>query len=250
MTSVLIVVLVTLGGLGVFLALPQGRSQLARAAVIPLLGALGALAALVMQRPRVPTTGEFFLLFSVISLWAGVRVVTHPKPVYSALYFILLIFSVAGHLIVMEATFLAAAVVIIYGGAILVTYAFVIMLAQQSGGPALYDASAREPLLGALAGFLLLALLAVRITGAPELAPGDVRLGWPREAAFGVPAQAAVAEVPPAVPGTLEAVGISLLTEYTVAVQVAGVLLLAAMVGAVAIAKRKATEEAWLEEAD
>ncbi|MBW7906661.1 MAG: NADH-quinone oxidoreductase subunit J [Phycisphaerae bacterium] len=230
MVPVLVVLLVTLGGLGAYLSLPQGRAHLGRAAIIPLLGALAALLTLALQQTRLPTIGEFFTLFAAIALWAGVRVVTHPKPVYSALYFILLIFAVASHLVLLEATFLGAAVVIIYGGAILVTYAFVIMLARQSDGPAVYDANSREPLLGCLAGFLMLALLATRLVSTPT---------------------APAAEAQPAVAGSLEALGLSLLTDYVVAVQVAGVLLLAAMVGAVAIARRRPSPEALgLEEAD
>ncbi len=54
---------------------------------------------------------------------------------------------------------LAAALLIIYAGAILVTYVFVIMLAQQPSAPA-WDTEAREPLFAVLAGFLLIAALA------------------------------------------------------------------------------------------
>jgi len=145
-----------------------------------------------------------------------VRVITHRRPVYSALYFVLLILAVTGLLVLLEAKFLAAALVIVYAGAILVTYVFVIMLAQQATA-APYDARAREPFWGCLAGFLLLAIVGMQL-----LSGG-----------------AAATPAGPAAVGTVAEVGTRLLTHYAVAVQVGGLLLLAAMVGAIAIARRK-----------
>ncbi len=64
------------------------------------------------------------------------RVVTHPAPVYSALYFILTVFASAGLFVLLSAGFMAAALVLIYAGAILITYVFVIMLASQASAEA------------------------------------------------------------------------------------------------------------------
>ena len=61
--------------------------------------------------------------------WAG-----HPRPVYSAVYFVLVVLATTGLCVLAAAEFLAAALVIVYGGAIMVTYIFVIMLAQQAPG--------------------------------------------------------------------------------------------------------------------
>jgi NADH:ubiquinone oxidoreductase subunit 6 (subunit J) len=126
-------------------------------------------------------------------------------------------------LILMDAEFLAFALLIIYAGAILVTYVFVIMLAQQSGGPAGYDQRAREPFAGVVTGFILLAVLTTRLTA------GDGQ-------ALVTPS----ADLESAHGGVVQ-VGTQLLTHYVVGIELAGVLLLVAMVGAIAIARRRAT---------
>jgi NADH-quinone oxidoreductase subunit J len=157
--------------------------------------------------------------FAVVGLWGALRMITHTRPVYSALYFILVVVSTTGLLFLAEAEFLAGALLIIYAGAILVTYLFVIMLASQSGGgPAAYDQRAREPFIGCLAGFILLGLIAGRtLTSGAELPTHE-------------PLVEGAQKVAP--------VAASLLTTYMIGIQIVGVLLLAAMVGAVAIARR------------
>ena len=78
----------------------------------------------------------YFWVFSAIAL-GGRRFgsITHPRPVYSALYFVLTVFATAGLFILLWAEFMAAALVLIYAGAILITYVFVIMLASQATSP-------------------------------------------------------------------------------------------------------------------
>jgi NADH-quinone oxidoreductase subunit J len=76
--------------------------------------------------------GAYFWAFAAVALGGAVRVVTHPRPVYSALYFVLTVFASAGLFILLWAEFMAAALVLIYAGAILVTYVFVIMLASSA----------------------------------------------------------------------------------------------------------------------
>jgi len=222
--SVALIFLLTLGGLGVYLAMPGGRASMARAGLILLAGGAAALLALLLPLASAAEARVWFAALALIGLWGAVRVVTHSKPVYNALYFILVAVSVTGMLILLEATFLAFALLIIYAGAILVTYVFVIMLAQQSGGPSSYDRRAREPFLGVLTGFLLLAVLGARILASASGAPAPAEAG----AAVGTPAAA----------------GMHLLTQYVVGVQLAGILLLAAMVGAIAIARRPSVDGA------
>ncbi len=223
MTSALLTLAITLGAVGLYLALPAGRQRPGRAVLIVLLGAAAALLSVLMPLTAGAGGRSWFVVLTVIALWASVRVVTHPRPVYSALYFVLMVTATAGMLILMQAEFLAVALVIIYAGAILVTYVFVIMLAQRSGGPPRYDLQAREPLLGCLVGFALLGVLAARLLG-PE--PAALAAVGPEEAA-----------------GTVARVGTLLMTDYVVGIQIAGVLLLASMVGSIAIARRQAVEE-------
>ena len=213
-----------LGGLAVYLALP-GERRAGRVAPI----ALGAIAigamVWVLSRSLGPSQVLFHVL-AVLAVLAAARVVTHPKPIYSAVYFILLIVSVAGIALLAGAEFLAAALVIIYAGAILVTYAFVIMLAQQAS-PQVWDTEAREPAFAALAGFLLIAALSGVMVTAHRTGAG----------AAGLQAIQSAARVK-ASSNTL-ALGSELMTTYVVAFEAAGVLLLVGIIGGIALATRR-----------
>ncbi len=132
-----------------------------------------------------------FYIFSAIALGSAIRVVSHPRPVYAALYFVLTVLATCGLYLILSAEFMAFALVIVYAGAILITYLFVIMLATEAPSAdaidmlAEYDQRAREPLAATIAGFVLLAALsslltvgASRLTADPALASaGDARLG-------------------------------------------------------------------------
>lgn len=110
----------------------------------------------------------YFWAFTAIALFGSARVVTHPQPVYSALYFVLTVFASAGLFVLAYAEFIAVALVTIYAGAILVTYTFVIMLAADAAPEetgvvgreqaakdflAEHDAKARTPIAASLIGF-------------------------------------------------------------------------------------------------
>jgi NADH-quinone oxidoreductase subunit J len=222
LAGVLLVTLLTLGGVGLYLAMPGGRLNIARAALVVLAGAAATLVVFLLPSLSAGAGRGWFIALALIGLWGAIRVVTHRKPVYSALYFILVVIAVTGMLVLMQAEFLAAAVVIIYAGAILVTYVFVIMLAQQEGGPARYDRQAREPFVGVLTGFILLAIIGTRVftagLGEADFPPVDETTA-----------------------GSVQNVGTHLLTRFVVGLELAGVLLLAAMVGAIAIARRRHT---------
>lgn len=217
--AVLLTAFLALGAIGLYLAMPAARLQSRGAAVVMLAGAGAVLMVLILRSAAAAAGRGWFVAFAVLALLSAIRVVTHRRPVYSALYFVLVIAALAAMLVLLQAEFLAAALVIIYAGAILVTYVFVIMLAQQSGGAPGYDRLSREPVLGVVTGFVILAMLAGGFfaAGAPEGPMIDARGA-----------------------GTVANIGTHLLTQYWVGVEVAGVLLLAAMVGAIAIARRKA----------
>jgi len=216
--SIWIYCIVALGAAGVYFLLPKaGRSTKAGGAVL----ALAALAALIVFSVREFTserTDIYYYIFSSLALIAATLVITQTRPVYSALYVVVLILAVAGLCLLLEAEFLAAALVMIYGGAILVTYVFVIMLAQQSG-QSIYDRRARGPFAACFVGFLLVAT----IGGAMTEFISSVE---PR------------AEAPEVMHNT-QAVGLLVMTRYVVVLEVAGVLLLLALVGAIAIARKR-----------
>ncbi len=151
---------VLLGLVAVYLLLP--RPQRYR----PLWGAAAAGLALLLAgtlwtaRTGAAVESVLFYTFSAIAVAAGGMLVTQRNPVYAALSFALVVLSTCGLFLLQAAPFLMAATIIIYAGAIIVTFLFVIMLAQQAG---LSDADSRsrEPLLSCVAGFVLLGALLV-----------------------------------------------------------------------------------------
>ena len=206
--------------------------------------------------------GFYFWTFSAVALVGAVRVVTHPRPVYSALYFVLTVFATAGLFILLWAEFMAAALVLIYAGAILVTYVFVIMLATSAapaepgtvaedfdqggngdaeGGRsaaanlaplAEHDGVSREPLVASAVGFALMGVVLFLVfdRSAGLVAPHD------RDAATGrVREDAMVAETF----GATQKLGVYLFQNHVVSLELAGLLLTVSMVGAIIIARRR-----------
>jgi NADH-quinone oxidoreductase subunit J len=144
--------LLALGGVGVFLALP--RKGVSPQPIGALIGAVAAgLLILVLSfKAGEHWPNIYFYIFSALALGGALRVITHPRPVYAALFFILTVLATCGLFVILAAEFLAFALVIVYAGAILITYLFVIMLATQAPSEQKvdvleeYDAYSREPL--------------------------------------------------------------------------------------------------------
>jgi NADH-quinone oxidoreductase subunit J len=241
-----ILVLCIAAGIGTILLLP-GRFQPSwrrlGGAVLLLAGL--ALLALVVHHTyataaRVATAHSvYFWIFSAIAVFGAVRVVTHRRPVYSALYFVLTVFATAGLFVLLMAEFMAGALVIIYAGAILITYVFVIMLAVQARTPdsstaaqqmADYDDHSRDPFLASAIGFALMGvLLFVIFDRAGELHHGSPEAGMVTAAESGAPN----------VEGQTQELGVYLFGNQQVSLELAGLLLTIAMVGAIVIARRR-----------
>lgn len=228
MSVFLLTIMVLVGGVGLYLLMPGARLASWKAGLV--LSAVAAAALLAEIGRHVPQAGTrtWFGIFALLGLIGATRVITNKQPVYSALFFILVALCVTGMLVLLDAQFLAAGLLAIYAGAILVTYVFVIMLAQTSG-TASYDHTAREPLWGVVAGFLLFGAIAGALLHVQE---------------GGAIATVALTD---AGRGTVRNIGVQLMTTYVVAIQLAGVLLLSAMVGAIAIARRKAATSEFAE---
>lgn len=105
-----------------------------------------------------------FYLFSGVAIVAGTVLVTQHNPARAALSFTLVILSTCGLFLLLAAPFLMAASIIIYAGAIVVTFLFVLMLAQQIG-LSNADLRSREPLFASIAGFLLLGAMLFVLEG-------------------------------------------------------------------------------------
>jgi NADH-quinone oxidoreductase subunit J len=166
------------GAVGVALSMPRPR-------VSPqLIGGIISAAAfggffLFLARTDSPQP-PFFYIFALIAILSGLRVITHPRPVYSALYFIFTILASSVLYLLLQAEFMAFALLIIYAGAILITYLFVIMLATQAPTEdqlealSEYDAYSREPLVATALGFVLLAVLTGYMSrGVSQIVPRD-----------------------------------------------------------------------------
>ncbi len=97
-----------------------------------------------------------------MAIVSAVCTVTFRSPVYCALWFALSLLGTAGIFMVQGAQFLGVATVVVYAGAILVTFLFVLMLAQP-GGDAYYDRVSWEGMLAATTGAVIVGVLTMTI---------------------------------------------------------------------------------------
>lgn len=226
---VIILVLCAAAGIGTLLLLPgRGGNSVRRIGGTLLVLALAIFGAVLIRgvagAPEPAHISIYFWIFAAVALLSSIRVITHPRPVYSALYFVLTVVASAGLFILLSAEFMAAALVLIYAGAILVTYVFVIMLAQQASAPdgsaglAEYDVTSREPLVASTVGFALMGVLIFVIFD---------RAGT------------VVPESTTYIPTTTRALGEMLFGPQLLSVELAGLILTVAMVGATSIARRR-----------
>jgi len=233
-TAYVLYLLFALGAAGLYLLLPRtGPSKTAIGATLGVSALMGVFVVLGTHSSAERNDVIYFYLFAAMAILAATRVITHPKPVYSAIYFVAVVIAVAALLVLQEAEFLAVALVIIYAGAILVTYLFVIMLAQQPGSP-IYDRRTREPFLAVVVGFVLMAMIAGRAGELPARAAEKAIL------ADGGRNPATTASL---LTGNTMAIGAAVTTKYVVALELSGILLLISMVGAIALSRKRLTSD-------
>ncbi len=163
-------------------------------------------------------TQILFWFLSVLALFSALMVVTSKNPVYSVLWLIVTFFTISGHYILLNAQFLAIVNIIVYAGAIMVLFLFVIMLMNLS--------KAMEPqknkwlkLAGGIAGGCLLLVLVAALK--------DTELGQ-KEAGI------ATGNI-----GLIKTLGKELFSTYVVPFEISSILFLSAMVGAVVIGKKE-----------
>jgi NADH:ubiquinone oxidoreductase subunit 6 (subunit J) len=145
-------------GLAMYVLLPRPRPY------SPWLGGVCAAVALLLAGQfliwghRLSAETVLFYAFAAVSVIFGGLLVTQRNPVHAALSFAVVVLGTCGLFLLQAAPFLMAATIIVYAGAIVVTFLFVIMLAQQSG---MSDADhrSREPFLSALGSSVLLVAL-------------------------------------------------------------------------------------------
>jgi NADH-quinone oxidoreductase subunit J len=151
-----------LGAAGCFLLLPRPRGRSVAGGIAALLIAAG-IAGLwvhhVFGEPAGDWVGKaLFIVFSAAAVGFGIVLVVQRNPARGAIAFAFVILSTCGLFLLLAAPFLMAATIIIYAGAIVVTFLFVLMLSAAGGHSDENDRS-REPLLGAFAGFAFTGLI-------------------------------------------------------------------------------------------
>lgn len=234
---------VVLGWLAVWWMLPREKG---RSRILGALMALGALLAL--QVTFLPPVGNvvrdsLFYLFSGTAILSGGLMITDRNPVFAALWFALSTLAVCGLFLLNSAPFLSAATIIVYAGAIVVTFLFVIMLAQQSG-TSNYDHHAVQPVMASVMSFVLLGALLFALQewgGIDGKAADEVKAG--QFVAQDAKVRANIFSQPPSSNkneiGSMRVLGRSLFSDYLYFVELAGTVLLIATIGAIAIAPRR-----------
>jgi NADH-quinone oxidoreductase subunit J len=149
---------VALGTLAVYGLLPRAGRRSSLPSYILGTVALFLVGLLVVPVGSLTPETLLFYAFSGLAIAGGTQLITQPNPVHAALSFALVVLSTCGLFLLLAAPFLMAATVIVYAGAIVVTFLFVIMLAQQAGFSDA-DQRSREPALATIAGFALLVTL-------------------------------------------------------------------------------------------
>ena len=105
-------------------------------------------------------TGNLFYFLTFLTLFAALGVVFSKSPVYSVLFLILTFFSLSGHYILLNAQFVAAVNVIVYAGAIMVLFLFVIMfLNLNQDTEQVQSKSTLTKVAGVISGGLLLVIM-------------------------------------------------------------------------------------------
>jgi NADH:ubiquinone oxidoreductase subunit 6 (subunit J) len=161
-TIALIAAIMVLGAAALLLLLPRPRRYALPAGVF--LGVIALVLSGVLAGPTSFTPEVFlFYAFSAIAVASGCLLLTQRNPARAALSFALVVLSTCGLFLLLAAPFLMAATIIIYAGAIIVIFLFVLMLARQEG-PSDADYRSYEPLLACVGGFILLGTLLYVLT--------------------------------------------------------------------------------------
>ncbi len=163
-----------------------------------------------------------FSVFAIGAVASAVFTITRKNPVASAMSLVAHFFMLTGLYLTMQAQFVAAVQVLVYAGAIMVLVVFVIMLLNVGKEPPHPDRSGLRTTLGSLMALVLAVMIGIAViarpTGRMDLSPKAIEIG------------------------TTEAIGQSLFTTYLFPFEAVSLLLLAALIGSVILAKRHVKE--------
>ena len=165
-----------------------------------------------------------FFVFAVLAVSGGLGMLISRSPIASALWMVMGMIAIAGLYLTLNAAFIGVVQILVYAGAIMVLFLFVIMLLNLDETPRLSAVDWRKGaafVLGVAVLAQLLTVVAVRVAGAPD------------------PAGASAAAAEQSAATSVEALGVALLTDHAFSLEIIGVLLLGATIGAVLLAKKK-----------
>ena len=160
-----------------------------------------------------------FWFLSALAIGGAIMVVASKNPVYSILYLIITFFAISGHYVLMNAQFLAIVNIIVYAGAIMVLFLFVVMLMNLNAETEPPQKKRYLHFAGIIAGssLMLVIVAALKSTGATnpmlQMKDGDI--------------------------GLISNLGKKLFTEYVFPFEISSVLFLSAMIGAVVVSKKE-----------
>ena len=163
-------------------------------------------------------TEILFWFLSVLALGSAIMVVASKSPVHSILFLILTFFAISGHYILLNAQFLAIVNIIVYAGAIMVLFLFVVMLMNLNAESEPPQKNKYLLYGGTIAGASLLLVLVAAL----------------KQSATG-----GIIETNNGSTGLIENLGKLLFTDYVFPFEISSILFLSAMIGAVVISKRE-----------
>ena len=160
-----------------------------------------------------------FYVFAAVLVFAALRVISSSNPVHSALWLVLSFFSAAGIWLLLQAEFLAIALVLVYVGAVMVLFLFVVMMLDVDVGSLRAGFWRHFPVAAIVGVIIALEMAAVllpgfRLTDAPATSAAAMKLG------------------------NTKLLGIEVYTHYLYPLQIAAVLLLVAIIAAISLTLR------------
>jgi NADH-quinone oxidoreductase subunit J len=162
-----------------------------------------------------------FIILALVAAVSSVMMITRPNPVISAVFLVLNFFALAGLYLLLNAQFIAVVQIIVYAGAIMVLFLFVLMLLNTETEHKLFADKKGIKFFAILVSAFVFVQIAYLIF-------------------FGKPSRSLTANEMNSVKiGTIQAIGQQLYTNYILPFEVAGFLLLAATIGALVLAKKK-----------
>ena len=164
------------------------------------------------------TAEILFLILAGLTLLSGVLTVTSRRPVHSILFLIITFFSISAHYVLLNAQFLAVVNIIVYGGAIMVLFLFVVMLMNLNKE----DKNFSRPFI-ILSGTIVSALFFVLTVG----------IFWQSDVKENNQALLAEGEI-----GLTDSLGSVLYSDYVIPFELASILFMGAMIGAVLLSKK------------